>query len=61
MTNQKKFYTSSHAVVGVNSYFIDFKIQKVVQLGKMEEKKVLNRKSKYLVHVQCTFIHYTTW
>lgn len=60
MTNQKKFYTSSHAVVHVNSYFIDFKIQKVVQLGKHGRKKVLNRKSKYLVHVQYTCIHYTT-
>lgn len=48
MTNQKKFYTSSHAVVHVNSYFIDFKIQKV---GKTWRKKVLNRKRKYLVHV----------
>lgn len=57
MTNQKKFYTSSHAVVHVNSYFIDFKIQKV---GKTWRKKVLNRKSKYLVHVQYTCIHYTT-
>lgn len=39
MTNQKKFYTSSHAVVHVNSYFIDFKIQKVVQFGKHGRKK----------------------
>lgn len=39
MTNQKKFYTSSHAVVHVNSYFIDFKIQIVVQFGKHGRKK----------------------
>lgn len=38
MTNHKTFFTfftsSSHAVVCMNSYFIDSKMQKVVQLGK---------------------------
>lgn len=37
MTNHKTFFTSSsHAVVCMNSYFIDSKTQKVVQLGKSE-------------------------
>lgn len=60
MTNQKKLFTSSfHAVVCVNSYFIGFKTQKVVQLGKHGRNvriQVTNRKTKYLVHVQCTYI-----